>query len=218
MILRQFMDKICSDKYLLNKKGVSMRLVLIIFAFYLSRQANAQVEHSKCFIGTSAFMLANLDQNTTEPPHFYQLNFGYQLTEQDVISVEAITWQYYAPLGAPLSIADADKFPGSVKGRGIGIAYQRFLWRGLYGAVHGTWFDQQYIDNNGNELGKGSQLFLALRLGYRISFLGDTLFMEPSIAVTHWPVNDGLPATFQAREDKWPQFQVEPGLHVGFLF
>ncbi len=48
------------------------------------------------FIGTSAFMLVNVDRDKDEPIDFYQLNLGYHLTNKDVLSIEIITWKYYA--------------------------------------------------------------------------------------------------------------------------
>src|SRR5688572_25549402 len=67
------------------------------------------------YVGSSLFVLANLVTDE-EPPHFYQVNVGYQLTEKDRISVEAITWRYYHPLGVTYGDRDADTaYPGHVR-------------------------------------------------------------------------------------------------------
>jgi hypothetical protein len=163
-------------------------------------------------------MLLNLD-STDEPPNFYQLNFGYQLTKKDVVSLEVITWKYYAPLGIPWEkmSEDSNKFPGHVYAVGAGLAYQRFLWGNIYSALHATWFKQEYRDIGGAKLGEGEQLFLTLRLGYHFK-IGSFAFIEPNVAVTHWPINRGLPSSFQTQEDRWGKFQVEPGMHFGFPF
>jgi hypothetical protein len=179
----------------------------------------ADVQGSRFFIGTSAFMLYNLNQSTDYPPHFYQLNLGYQLTPKDVLSVEFITWRYYAPL----AILDSDSneeenFPGYVKVVGPALAYQRFIAGGFYTALHSAFFQQSFYNDADEKNGSGRQLFLTFRLGYHLSFYSDKLFLEPSVAMTHWPINTGLPEDFQAREDKWRKYQFEPGLHVGYVF
>lgn len=195
-----------------------MKQFLIALLICLSPNLYADVAGSKFFIGSSAFMLLNLE-DSDEPPDFYQLNLGYQLTKEDVVSFEAITWKYYAPLGIPWDkmSEDANKFPGNVQAEGVGLAYQRFLWGNLYSALHATWFKQEYVDLNGAQLGEGEQLFLTFRMGYHFK-IGNFAFIEPNVAVTHWPINTGLPDSFQAQEDRWDKFQVEPGMHFGFLF
>lgn len=172
------------------------------------------------FLGSSSFMLANalLD----DPPDFYQLNYGYWLTSRDVISVEAITWKYDAPLGIAYgsSMGSADeRYPGYVREYGLGVAYQRFLWRALYSGVHAAPMRQHYMDESGSTIQKGFQLFLTLRAGYHVKLLQDRFFLEPSIAFTHWPVNTNVPAAFAAKEARWPNyFLFEPGLHLGVKF
>ncbi len=69
-------------------------VVLVIFTF------NVQVEPKGVyFIGSSAFMIASVTE-TEENPKFYQLNLGVRLTKEDSISLEAIKWKYYGPLGS----------------------------------------------------------------------------------------------------------------------
>ncbi len=195
-----------------------MKRLFVLVLICFSPKIYADVAGSKFFLGSSAFMLANLD-GTDEPPNFYQVNFGYQLTKKDVVSIEAITWRYYAPLGIPWAEMSkpSNKFLGRVDAAGVGLAYQRFLWGNVYSALHAVWFRQEYVGTSGAKLGEGEQLFLTFRLGYHIE-IGSFAFIEPNVAVTHWPINTGLPSSFQAQEDRWGKFQVEPGLHFGFLF
>ncbi len=183
-------------------------------------RAHAQPVGERYFVGTSAFMLLNL-AGLEEPPLFYQLNFGYQLSPKDTLSVEFKTWRYYAPLGAPIfgDAADAvERYPGSVRSLGAALAYQRFLWKGFYGGVHAAFFRQNYLGPNESSLQNGFQLFVTYRLGYHISFGQTGFFLEPSVAMTTWPVNTGLPSEFLAEDRKWKGYQFEPGLHVGWVF
>ncbi len=94
------------------------------------QSAEPDTSNRRCFIGSSLFMLANVVLD--DPPSFYQLNIGYWLTRRDVISLEVITWRYTHPLGIPYGKsfgAEEEAYPGSVRGTGAGLAYQRYLWR-----------------------------------------------------------------------------------------
>lgn len=201
--------------------------IILFFCFlYLATSLTfAQKKHQdtiprNCFVSTSAFMIGNVVDDS-EPPAFYQLNVGYRITPKDIIILEAITWKYYAPLGIPYA-SKSDKmenFPGYIQDFGIGLAYQRFIWKGLYSTVHTTPFVQHYYSMNGDKIKTGFQLFTTLRLGYHISLFKDRFFVEPSVACTYWPINTNLPESFAKQEDKWPNyFLFEPGLHVGFNF
>jgi hypothetical protein len=171
------------------------------------------------FVGSSLFMLGNL---LSESPEFVQLNYGYRLTPRDALSVEVVTWRYYAPLGIPYgpSYESSDeKYPGSVREFGIGAAYQRTLWRGLYSAAHALPLLQHYQDENGQKIQSGFQLFLTGRLGYHVPLFSGRWFVEPSIAATAWPINTNVPDAFAALESKWPRYFLgEPGLHFGRRF
>ncbi|HHG84731.1 MAG TPA: hypothetical protein ENJ82_08270, partial [Bacteroidetes bacterium] len=171
------------------------RTVLHLLIFLISvSSAFAQVKkednhYKKHFIGSTAFVLANLAPN---PPNYYQLNYGYRITRNDVISIEAITWEYPGPLGRPYG-PDYDnsrsRFPGYVKAFGIGLAYKRFIWKGAYSAIHATAFHQNYMDLNDKKIQSGFQLFNTLRFGYHFNLFKNRMFIEPSFAFTYWPVN-----------------------------
>ncbi len=193
--------------------------LIILFSAANGQKNNSDTSFRRYFVGTSGFMLFNLAPN---PPSFYQLNFGYWLTKKDVISIEAKTWRYNYPLGVPFG-DDFDtpqwEYAGYIKEYGIGLAYQRYLWRGLYTAIHAAGFRQRYVDNDGNKIQNGFQLFMTGRLGYHIRLFKDRFFIEPSIAVTHWPINTNTPESFAKLERSWPNyFLFEPGLHLGLKF
>ncbi len=207
-------------------RSLRLKTRLIIVAALLlgaQREAAAQTKPSdpnyrRHFVGSSLFVLANLVP-LSDPPFFYQLNYGYRLTAKDVVSAEAITWTYHAPIGIPYGPAygsQDEAFPGSVRAYGVGGAYQRFFWKGLYAAVHALPMRQTFLDSAGEKFGSGFQLFLTLRVGYHVELFANRFFVEPSVAGTYWPINTNLPDSFQKKEGKWPNyFLVEPGLHVG---
>lgn len=198
-------------------------LFMLLFAMSVS-WAFAQTEkqdstYRQHFIGSSLFVLFNSLPN---PPSFYQLNYGYRLTPKDVLIIEAITWKYNAPLGIPYgpSFESPDEFyPGYVREYGIGMAYQRFLWKDFYSTFHATPFLQKYVNEEEEKIQNGFQLFLSLRFGYHIKLAKNRFFLEPSIAFTHWPINTKVPESFAQKESKWPNyFLFEPGIHFGRKF
>lgn len=197
------------------------RILLFLAVLCITPSSFAAPKDGTFFLSTSAFMLANLDQETDEPPRFAQLNLGYHLTSRDTLALELITWRYYKPHGALwASTLPSETFPGHVTSHGAGLAYQRFLGStsNFYLGLHATWFQQEYRNTKTSLSDWGHQLFATFRLGYRFEWVSGRFFLEPSIAVTHWPIESGMPADFQAQESKWAKFQVEPGAHIGITF
>lgn len=202
------------------KTKILSLLTFLILSFFTASAQQPDSLFKRHFIGSTLFVTFNLF--LSEPPNYYQLNYGYRLTPKDVLSVEAITWTYPGPLGrqyGPDYENPASNFPGKVRAVGAGLAYKRFLWKGLYGQVHATAFHQDYLDEGNEKIQSGFQLFNTLRLGYHFDFLKFRLFLEPSLAITSWPINTNLPESFQVEEDKWPKyFLFEPGMHFGINF
>lgn len=173
------------------------------------------------WVGSSAFMLFNLNPVENNPPHFFQVNAGLRLSPRDAVSLEFNTWRYGWPLGIPWG-DDFEKeglgYPGHIRDFGIGFVYQRFWWQGAYTALHAMNALQTYTKDNGASAGFGYMLFLTYRAGYHFD-LGKRFFIEPSVAATHWPVRTSVPASFRAVDAGWNNyFLFEPGLHVGYEF
>ena len=191
-----------------------------------SLQVNAQYarqdsSYKRWFFGTSLFvLLGNLDN--TNPPNFAQLNIGYRITGKDVITLEPKTWKYAWPNGIHPFFNKSygkleEKFPGYIREIGISLAYQRFLWKGLYAELNvmPTW--QTFVNVNGKKIDNGFQFFNTYRVGYHIKLFKDRFFIQPSIAITHRPYHTKMPDGFKQLDDKWSKFVfAEPGFHFGF--
>lgn len=196
-------------------------LVILVVQFQLNAQyARQDTTYKKCFVGSTFFMLGNfLPENK---PDFVQLNLGYRLTGKDVVSIELKTWKYAWSLGIPYGPsyeAPEEKFPGYIREYGFAFAYQRFWWKGLYTAIHVMNAWQSFVDENGQKIDTGFQIFNTYRLGYHFKLFGDRFFIEPSIAITHRPYHTDMPNAFKALDDKWPKYLIgEPGLHFGYNF
>jgi hypothetical protein len=101
----------------------------------------------------------------------------------------------------------------------VGLAYQHFYWKGFFSTIHVTPMYRRYVDQQGDLIDAGFQLFTSLRLGYHFNLLEDRFFIEPSMACTYWPINTNVPEDFAAMEKDWPNyFLFEPGLNLGINF
>ena len=173
-----------------------------------------------CFVETSAWMIANL---LPDPPDFYQLCLGYRLDEKNTLILNGITWKYPAPLGIPMWDPGFDspdeEYPGYVRAFGLGIGYQRFMWKGLFASVYAIPFIQKFYSSDDQFIQSGFQLYLQAQLGYQIDFFGGRLFLKPAIYANYWPVNTNFPDAFQQKERNWPNYQpFEPHLNIGIRF
>lgn len=199
--------------------------ITLVFMVMFSLQLRAQyaendTAYKKFFVGSTFFMLGNLD--TKNKPDFVQLNFGYRLSGKNVISLELKTWKYAWPLGIPYgSTFEAPdlKFPGYIREYGFALAYQRFLWKGLYTGIHVMSAWQSFVNVDGNKIDNGFQIFNTYRLGYHFKLFNDRFFIQPSIAITHRPFHTEMPESFKQQDDKYSKFFFgEPGLHFGVNF
>jgi len=203
-----------------------IKIWMIFITFIASiDQIHAQYDkqdstYKKCFVGSTFAMLGNLLPENK--PDFLQLNLGYRLTGKNVISVEFKTWKYAWSLGIPYGNsyeAPEEKFPGYIREYGFAVAYQRFLWKGLYTAVHVMAAWQTFVNDEGSKIDNGFQIFNTYRIGYHIKLFKDKFFVQPSIAMTHRPFHTEIPESFKILDDKWGStFFPEPGLHFGYNF
>lgn len=201
--------------------GIGLALVLVSNLQMNAQYAKTDSTYKKWFVGSTLFLVGNVDK--VNPPGFAQLNLGYRITGKDVISLELITWKHAWPLGINPFYNDKygkpeEKFPGYIREYGIGLAYQRYFWKGLYAAVHATPMKQIYNNENGDKVGDGFIIFNTYRIGYHIKIWKDRFFIEPSLGVAGRLYYTKMPAGFKEQDDKWPKWTPEPGLHFGFNF
>ncbi len=208
------------------KKQIMTSLTLVCLALLFANNLSSgqtlteDPSYKKFFIGSTFLMLGNLDKVNT--PDFIQLNLGYRITPKDVVFLELKRSKFSFPLGIPWGPsfdAPGENYPGYVRQNVIGLAYNRFWWKGLYTGVHAMNAFQKYYDEKSNKIANGYTLFLTYRLGYQVKLFKNRFFIEPSIGLTHWPVQTNVPKAFELKESKWPKyFGYEPGLHFGYNF
>lgn len=205
------------------KKLISITLLSTVFTALAFSQNSTQTDRLsgqtknqdldlQHFVGSTLFLLGNIGDSV----NFAQLNYGFQFTQKDLFIAEVITWTYYEPLG---TYGSSEKFyPGKVRAYGLGLGYQRFLWKKLYSTVEPTFFLQQFFETDDKHIQNGFQLYLQFILGYRVEFLKKRMFIEPAIALKYWPVNTNFPASFAAIEEGKPKYKFEPSLNFGIKF
>lgn len=210
----------------MQKKKMTLALALLCaFTFNLQAQhAKQDSTYKKYLVGSTFMMLGNLVPNDSNRPDFVQLNVGYRITPKNVVFLEFKTSKFNWPLGMPWKeIVDEQRqqynFPGYVRQYVIGLAYNRFWWKGLYTGVHAMNAFQTYRNEDKTKITNGYTLFMTYRLGYQVKLFKNRFFIEPSIGLTHWPVKTNTPESFKLKESKWPDyFGYEPGLHFGYNF
>ena len=156
--------------------------------------------------------------------HHYELRFGYQVTPKDQIGIKFATWKLFAPMGIDLwdsELLDRDYFfPGRLRETGVGITYQRKIWKELFITLEVLPLFTKYIDESGKKIGNGFKLYNSYHLGYHIPlFKKGRFYIEPQVHVNHWPINNNVHEDFKAEEDRWDNyFLIEPNLYIGIKF
>lgn len=156
--------------------------------------------------------------------HHYEVQFGYQITEKDRVGIKVATWKLFAPMGIPLwddqFLQRESFYPGRLKESGIGLTYQRKLWKGLFATIEVLPLITEFIDQEENRLAKGFKLYNSYHVGYHIPlFKKGRVFIEPQIHLNQWMVNTNVPESFSNEEAKWNNyFFFEPNLYLGIKF
>jgi len=210
--------------------GVAVLVKSILFALTLVLASTLQLQaqypkqdstYKKYFVGSTLFMLANLVPDNN-PPEMLYLNLGYRITGKDVISVELKTWKYGWPIGIPFGKsfeAEGEGFPGYIREYGVSLNYQRFLRKGLFAQADVMPAFQSFVNDDGNKIDDGFQIFNTYSIGYHVKLFKDRVFVQPSIAITHRPYQSRMPDSFKQVDDRWPRFFYgQPGLHFGYNF
>jgi hypothetical protein len=215
-----------TNKIDMQKKIFWIGFVLMMTSSLWLNAQNTKLDstYKKYFVGSTFLILGNFIPDDPNRPDFVQLNVGYRIKPKDVVFLEFKTSKFNWPLGMPWEeIVDEKRaqynFPGYVRQYVLGVAYNRFWWKGLYTGVHAMNAFQTYRNEDKTKITNGFTLFMTYRLGYQIKIFKNRIFIEPSIGLTHWPIKTNTPESFKLEESKWPKyFGFEPGLHFGFNF
>lgn len=213
------------------KKLISTTLVIAVFttlAFSqnLPKTGSVKVKDTvpnyKFSVSTTWLSFANFGKEATNT-HHYELHFKYRITPKDKIGIKVATWKLFAPMGIPLwdplLMKESEFYPGRLRESGIGVTYQRMIWKGLFATVEILPQLKTYLDENDNKIGNGFKLYTSYHLGYHISLFKGKMFIEPQIHCQYWPIDTNTPPSFQEIDNKWNNyFLFEPNLYIGINF
>ena len=176
----------------------------------------------KFSVGTTYYSFENFGEEKTNT-HHYELHAGYKLTPKDKIGIKAATWKMFAPMGMPmqeqLKFDEENFYSGRLRETGLGVTYQRMLWKGLFATVEILPQLKTYLDSNGEKIGNGFKLYSSYHLGYHFAFFRNRVYVEPQIHCQYWPIDTNTPQSFKDKDREWNNyFLFEPNLYIGFKF
>ena len=187
-----------------------------------TKQNSETSSERKFSVSTTYLSLVNFGEEKTNT-HHYEFHFGYKLTPKDRIGIKLATWKMFAPMGMPMQeqikLDENNFYPGRLREKGIGVTYQRMLWKGLFATVEVMPQLKTYIDKNDKKVGNGFKLYTSYHLGYHIPFFKNRVYLEPQIHCQYWPINTNTPQAFKEKDIKWNNyFLFEPNLYIGVNF
>jgi hypothetical protein len=207
-----------NDVYIILQRSI-LAYIVIACLHGSAWSTETDTTFKRWYIGSTLYLLGNFDR--VNNPEYVQLNVGYRITPNDILSVRFKRSVYAWPIGIPFGPsfdAPGENYPGHARILAPTIGYQRFWWEGLYTAVYALNAFEKYSDENNKRLGDGYTLYLDFYVGYQFTFLNNLIFFEPAIGVSYWPIRTNVPETFKSVERKWPNYFVQPGLDFGINF
>jgi len=212
-------------------KRISMSFLISMFvaqAFCQNSEQSLKDSHRdavsdyKFTVSTPWLSFANFGEEKTNT-HHYELHFKYNLTSKDKIGIKLANWKLFATMGMPMSeqmkFDENNFYPGRLRETGLGITYQRMLWKGLFTTVEILPQLKTYLDEDNNKIANGFKLYTSYHLGYHISFFKNRMYLEPQIHCQYWPIDTNTPQSFKEIDDKWNNyFLFEPNLYIGVKF
>jgi hypothetical protein len=211
------------------KKLLSTTLLIAIFTTLAFSQNSPEkgsvsvkdtIPDYKCSVSTTYFTFINSLPNSV---YMYEFHFGYKITPKDRIEIKVATWSLFEPMGIPmwdpLLQKESEWYPGRIRETGIGITYQRLLWKGLFAQIEVLPLKKKYLDENGKKIDDGFKLYTSYHLGYHVPLFKNRLYIEPQIHCNYWPIDTKGPQGFEEKESKWNNyFLFEPNLFIGVNF
>jgi len=187
-----------------------------------SKNGSETSTERRILISTTYLSFVNFGEEKTNT-HHYEFHVGYKLTPKDRIGIKFASWKLFAPMGMPmqeqLKFDENNFYPGRLRESGIGVTYQRMLWKGLFATVEVLPQLKTYIDKIDKKIVNGFKLYTSYHLGYHIGLFNDRVYLEPQIHCQYWPIDTNVPQSFEDKDSKWNNFFLfEPNLYIGIKF
>lgn len=194
-------------------------LITKVLCLNHTHPADRNIQSGAYSISTTYLSFLNFGEEKTNT-HHYELHIERRLTPRDNIGIKLATWKMFAPMGMPmqeqLRFDESNYYPGRLRETGIGITYQRMLWKGLFVTTEILPQLKTYLDKDNNKLNNGFKLYTSYHLGYHVSLFKDRFYLEPQVHCQYWPIDTNTPQSFKDKDDEWNNyFLFEPDLYLG---
>ena len=213
------------------KKLLIISLTLFTINAFSQRNQEINVtnhKNDKYRISFPAIILGNIGKGgeRTNTQHI-EIHIKRKLDAKNILGVKFATWRLFQPMGIQWWDGLLDKidsksefYPGYLRETGLGISYQRMLWKGLFASVEVLPLFKTYTDQNNTKIANGFKLYTSYHIGYHIAFgKKKRFFIEPQIHFQNWMFDTNTPPDFKNLDNKWkPYFLFEPNLYLGIKF
>lgn len=190
-----------------------------------SKQSDHDLNYRVSF---PAIILGNIGKGgeRTNTQHL-ELHIKRELDTKNIIGVKFATWRLFQPMGIQWWDGLLDKidsetefYPGYLRETGVGITYQRMLWKGLFASVEVLPLHKKYLDLDNEKIANGFKLYTSYHVGYHFAFgKKKQFFVEPQIHCNSWMIDTNTPDAFKQLDNGWDSyFMFEPNLYVGIKF
>ena len=213
------------------KKLLIISLTFCVMTVFAQGEKNTLKKDNidnKYRISFPAIILGNIGKGgeRTNTQHI-EFHIKRELDSKNIVGIKFATWRLFQPMGIQWWDGLLDKidsksefYPGYVRETGIGISYQRMLWKGLFASIEVLPQYKTYLDENNTKIANGFKLYTSYHVGYHIAFgKKKRFFIEPQIHCQNWMFDTNTPAEFKQLDNKWKSyFLFEPNLYVGIKF
>lgn len=198
------------------------------FAQQISKQEKNHDTDLKYRVSFPAIILGNIGKGgeRTNTQHI-ELHVKRELDAKNIVSVKFATWRLFQPMGIQWWDGLKDKidsetefYPGYLRETGIGISYQRMLWKGLFASVEVLPLYKTYLDLDDKKIANGFKLYNSYHIGYHFAFgKKKQFFIEPQFHCNVWHFDTNTPDSFKQLDNEWDSyFLFEPNLYIGIKF
>lgn len=214
-----------------------MRTLFIICLTFFSVQMFAQSDQDpleknkkdfKYRASFPAIILGNIGKagERTNTKHI-EFHLKQELDSKNIIGVKFASWRLFQPMGIQWWDGLLDKidsetefYPGYLHETGVGISYQRMLWRGLFASIEVLPLYKTYKDLDNRKIANGFKLYNSYHFGYHFAFgKKKQFFIEPQFHCNVWHFDTNTPEAFKQLDNRWKNyFLFEPNLYIGIKF
>lgn len=215
----------------LKKQFYIILLLFVVnksFAQSVQKTKNNEDPSHKFRVSTPLITLANIGSwNKRTSTQHIEFHFKYDLDAKNIVGIKLATWRLFQPMGIQWWDGLLDKidsqsefYPGYLRETGLGVSYQRMLWKGLFASVEVLPQIKTYLDENNSKIGNGFKLYTSYHIGYHIPLTKNKrIFIEPQIHCQNWVVDTNTPSKFKKLDNQWRNyFLFEPNIYFGITF